>query len=245
MHIREFHRHASQTQAILRASFFPRSFRSISALLLALPLTCAAALAQGQQQKAPLGSLTSTGEVHVNGVPAPPDSTIFAGDMVDTGENGSATFTISGKGDLKISRQTQLAFSGSAQYAAELKAGTVVLDSSSGPSGVTLLAGNYVVVPAARDQITSAKIDGPANGAFRVSCLTGTVALVGLQGGSGQVLQSGEAINISSQGISPASSSSGHQKRWIILGLAGGGAAAGIAAAASHGSKQSVSPSTP
>lgn len=244
MAFREFDRRGSQAQAMSRALFGSRRLLPIGVLLLAFPFTCAGASAQGQQ-KAPIGSLTSTGDVHVNGVPAPVDSTIFAGDTVDTGDNGTATFTISGKGDLKISRQTQLVFSGSAQYAAELKAGTVVLDSSSGPSGMTLLAGSYVVVPAARDQVTSARIDGPASGAFRVSCLSGTVALVGLQGGSGQVLQSGEAVNVSSQGLSPASSPSGHQKRWIILGLAGGGAVAGIAAAAAGHGKQSVSPSTP
>lgn len=236
---------AFRTPRITREPLALRILPPMCALLLALPLTCAGASAQGQQ-KAPIGSLTSTGDVHVNGISAPADSTVFVGDTVDTGENGSATFTISGRGDLKLSRQTQLIFSGGSQYAAELKAGTVVLDSSSGPSGVTLLAGNYVVVPAARDQMTSARIDGPTNGAFRVSCLSGTVALVALQGGSGQVLQAGEAVNISPQGVSPASFPSGHQKRWIILGVVGGGAVAGIAAAAaSHGGKQSVSPSTP
>jgi len=243
MGIREFDWCASQARDGIKTSSVSRSLLPMSALLLVLPLTCAGAPTQGQQ-KAPTGSLTSTGEVHVNGVPAPADSTIFAGDLVDTGQNGSATFTISGKGDLKISRQSQLVFSNGSQYAAELKVGTVVLDSSSGPAGVTLLAGSYVVVPAAADQNASARIDGPNNGAFRISCLTGTVALVALQGGSGQVLQAGEAVNVSPQGVSTASASSSHQKRWILLGVAGGGAVAGIAAAASHG-KQSVSPSTP
>lgn len=245
MGIHELSQAVPETRAMSGAFRIARGVFAIGVLLLGLPLTYAATSSRGQEN-APVGSLTSTGEVHVNGVAAPPDSTIFAGDALDTGESGSATFTVSGKGDLKISRQTQLAFSGSSQYAAELKAGTVVLDSSSGASGVTLLAGTYVVVPATAGQITSARIDGPSNGAFRVSCLSGTVALVGLQGGSGQVLQSGEAVNISSQGIAPASSSSNHQKRWILLGVAGGGAVAGIAAAAaSHGGKQSVSPSTP
>ena len=243
----EFEGVALQKRKQTNTSVVCARFLVAVALVLAVPLTRAGASTQ-EQQKAPIGSLTSTGEVYVNKTQAPPESTIFAGDSLHTGE-GSATFTMSGRGDLKISRQTELVFSDGSQYAAELKSGTVILDSSNGPSGVTLLAGGYVVVPAVHDQVTSARIDGPNKGSFRVSSLNGTVAIVDMQGNSGRVLQSGESASISTQGVSATPTpavSSGHQKRWILLGVAGGGAVAGIAAAAAHGGgKQSVSPSSP
>src|SRR4029077_17280292 len=101
--------------------------------------------------------------------------------------------------DLKVSRQTQLVFSDGSQYAAELKAGTIVLDSSSGPTGVTLLAGGFVVVPTVRDQVTSASIEA-TDGSFRISSLDGTVAVIPLEGTSGQILQPGQSVSISPRG---------------------------------------------
>ena len=199
-------------------------------------------------QKEPLGSLSSTGEVYVNDSPAPADSTIFAGDTVRTGQTGSATFTMSGKGDLKVSRQSQLVFSDGSQYAAALNAGTIVLDSSSGPTGVTLRVGGFVVVPTVRDQVTSARIDGTTGGSFRISSLDGAVAVVPLEGTSGQILQSGQSVSISSRGelASPLLAGSKSHTHWLLLGLAAAGATAGgVTAAAGHSGRQAVSPSSP
>ena len=223
---------------------------ALRALLLVLSLTASYARVPAQErQEEPLGSLTSTGEVYVNNSPAPAESTIFAGDTLRTGETGTATFTVSGKGDLKVSRQSQLVFSDGSQYAAELKAGTIVLDSSSGPTGVTLRAGGFVVVPAVRDQVTSARIDEATNGSFRISSLDGTVAVIPLEGTSGQILQVGQSVSISTRGelASPALAQPAGHTHWILLGLAGAGAttAAGAAAAGHAGGKQSVSPSSP
>lgn len=223
---------------------------ALGALQLVLSLTprCADVSAQ-ERQNVTLGSLSSTGEVYVNSFPAPAESTIFGGDILRTGETGAATFTMSGKGNLKISRQSQLVFSDGSQYAAELKAGIIVLDSTSGPTGVTLLAGGFVVVAAARDQVTSARIDGAPNGSFRISSLNGTVAVIPLQGNSGQILQSGQSVTISSRGALPASTPpqpKGHM-HWVLLGLAAAGAAAaaGTVAAGHGGATQSISPSSP
>ena len=224
---------------------------ALAALLVALSLTASytRVSAQERQKEEPLGSLSSTGEVYVNDSPAPAESTIFAGDTLRTRETGTATFTMSGKGDLKVSRQSQLVFSDGSQYAAELKAGTIVLDSSSGPTGVTLRAGGFVVVPAVRDQVTSARIDEATNGSFRISSLDGTVAVIPLEGTSGQILQVGQSVSISTRGelASPALAQPAGHTHWILLGLAGAGASAAAGAAtAGHGaSRQSVSPSSP
>jgi hypothetical protein len=217
-------------------------------VVICVTATCAGVSAQ-EKQNEPLGSLSSTGEVYVNGSPAPAESTIFAGDALRTGETGAATFTMSGKGDLKVSRQSQVVFSDGSQYAAELKRGTVVLDSSSGPGGVTLLAGGYVVVPAVREQVTSARIDGTTSASFQVLSLTGAVAIVALRGNSGQLLQLGQSVNLSPQGLlaphTPSVAKS--HTRWVLLGLAGAGAAAaaGTVAVGHGGATQPVSPSAP
>ena len=86
-----------------------------------------------EQQKESLGSLSSIGEVYVNDSAAPVESTIFSGDRLRTGESGTATFTVSGKGTLKVLPRSEVVFPGNYQFTAELKNGTVVLSSVSGP----------------------------------------------------------------------------------------------------------------
>src|SRR5258708_23813863 len=82
-----------------------------------------------EQQKESLGSLSSIGEVYVNDSAAPVESTIFSGDRLRTGESGTATFTVSGKGTLKVLPRSEGVFPGSYQFTAELKNGTAVFGS--------------------------------------------------------------------------------------------------------------------
>jgi hypothetical protein len=226
--------------------------------------------AQAQQpqteQPQPLGSLSTTGEAYVNDQPAPTESTIFVGDKLRTGE-GLASFTASGRGSLKLAPHSSVVFAGAEQYMAELKTGIVVVSSFTGPSGFTVRAGDFVVVPAVQEQQTTAKIESLPDGSFPVSCLEGSVSVVSLQGGSGQFLQAGQSLAVSSTGEliarppsaaaeaptgtpeaqpTPPVKRQGSHKGWLILGLAGGGAAvAAVAAAASGGGHQPVSPSSP
>jgi hypothetical protein len=207
--------------------------------------------------------LTTVGEVYVNDSPAPAESTIFSGDRVRSGDTGTATFTMSGKGTLKISPQSRLVFPGRYEYLAEFQAGTVVLNSISGPNGLTLRTGNYVLVPSIREQSATSKIDRAPDGSFLISCLGGSVGVLTLQGSSGEFLQVGEGVTVSSKGElsvvlsspqQPLSGSSGPNLRpkkgaqnfhsgWLLLGLAGAGAAA--ATLTQGAGKQSVSPSLP
>src|SRR5438477_7663458 len=120
--------------------------RLLVALLLLFPaLTRARALPQ-EQEREPLGSLTNIGEVYVNDSPAPVEITIFSGDRVRVGVNGSATFNMSGKGSLKLSPRSQVLFAGKYEYTAELEAGAVVMNSISGPNGCRRRVGNGVLV---------------------------------------------------------------------------------------------------
>jgi hypothetical protein len=205
-----------------------------------------------EEQKESLGSLSTIGEVTVNDSEAPGESTIFSGDRVRTGENGTATFTVSGKATLKIFPRGEVAFPGSYQFTAELKTGTVILSSTSGPGGITLRVGNYVLVSSFRQQSATTKIEGAANGSFQVSCMDGSVGVLTVDAKSGQFLQAGQSLNISAgqvlssvAGATPATSGHAFHSSWLYLGL-GGAAAAGLAAGlARGGGKQSISPSGP
>jgi len=241
----------------------------------ALPILFFSALAYGgtipqNQERKPIGSLSAVGEVYVNGSPTSAESSIFAGDTLRTGATGIATFTASGKGSLKISPLSQVEFSSSSQYIAEIKSGTIVMTSSSGPGGVSLLARDSIVVGVNRGEQATSRVEMAANGSWVATCLEGSVGILprdqsqGL--GNGRFLQVGQSLAVPPQGqlsppteaVSPSSTPAGSgtspvpavagsHKGWIILGVAGGGAAAGIAVAlASHGgSSQTVSPSSP
>ncbi len=235
------------------------------ALLLLLPALSPAQVLPQEKEREPLGSLTSLGEAYVNDSPVPAEITIFSGDRVRTGESGSATFDMSGKGSLKLSPRSQVLFSGKYEYTAELEAGAVVMNSVSGPNGFTLRIGNDVLVPSMKEHAALASIDRAPDGSFLVTCSDGAMGVLTLQGISGQFLQIGQSVSVAPNGqlfpvvqqaATPGKStfvrsSSGAQKAkgsrtgWGFLGLATAGAA-GAAAALSHGGgKQSISPSSP
>ena len=84
------------------------------------------------QEHRPLGSLTSTGEVYVNSVHATADMTVFTGDAMLTGADGSGTFTIGGQGSIKASANSELDFSANPLFVAELKSGMVMMSTIPG-----------------------------------------------------------------------------------------------------------------
>jgi hypothetical protein len=222
--------------------------------LFALPQLSGSGYAQAasqEQQKESLGSLSSIGEVYVNDSAAPVESTIFSGDRLRTGETGTATFTISGKGTLKIFPRSEMVFPGNYQFTAELKHGTMVLNSISGPSGITLRVGNFVLVSSIRQQSATTKIEGTANGSFTISCLDGRVGVLTVEEKSGQFLQAGQSLTISagevlsSVSLAVNAKGSGFHSGWLYLSLGGAAAAAAAAGLAHGGGRQSVSPSGP
>jgi hypothetical protein len=115
-------------------SFAIRRALFLVALFLFLPARSNSQVAPQEPQekvREPLGSLSSVGETYVNDSAAPSEITIFSGDRVRVGASGSATFSISGKGLLKLSPRSQVLFSAKYEYTAELEAGAVVMNSVS------------------------------------------------------------------------------------------------------------------
>lgn len=238
---------------------------AVASLLFFTPFVAPAADASGshassRQDREPLGSLTTVGTVYVNGAPAPAEVTIFAGDTVLTSDTGSATFTMSGKGSLKLSPQTHLSFTADPRYLAELTTGTVVMTSFSGSTDVTLKLGGYVIAPVIQTEESSSRIDKTANGSFVISCLTGSGGIVQVDGTNGEVLRVGQTVTISASGQLGApqaastpvaantpvkkSTANSHTTTYVILGVAGAGAAGAAIALAGHGHSSSVSPAT-
>jgi hypothetical protein len=240
------------------------SYGFIALLALAIflfpAITAAQAASQGEERE-PLGSLTSIGEVYVNESLAPSELTIFSGDRVRTGESGSATFNMSGKGQLKISPNSQVLFSGKYEYTAQLEAGAAEMNSVSGEHMFILRIGNNVVVPSFKQRIALAAIEKAPDGAFHVKCDDGAVGVLALQGTAGQFLEPGQSVGVSLNGAlfplerpvrstwrsSTSARTIGAVRDYRDLGYIGlGGIAAGVAYALSHGGgKQSVSPSAP
>jgi ferric-dicitrate binding protein FerR (iron transport regulator) len=225
----------------------------VMALVMALyPVAASAGAASSRQARESLGALATVGTVYVNGAPAPSSLTIFAGDTVLTGDNGSATFTMSGKGSIKLSTQTHVTFTGDARFLAELTSGTVVMTSFAESTDITLRAGNYVVAPVVQTEQSSSRIDKTANGSFAVSCLEGSVGVIPLEGANGRVLAVGQSLQISPQGelgitqessAPPATTtsvkkSSNSHTGYIILGVAGAAGVGAALALSSHKSNQ-------
>ena len=238
-------------------------FIHVLALQLVLfPAPTDARAASRAQEKQPLGALSSVGQVYVSNSVVPAESTIFAGDTLRTGDTATATFTISGKGSYEIVSRSQLVFTGSQQYVAELKSGTVVMSSMSGASGINLRIGNFIVVAVTQGEQSTSKVDSASDGSFLVTSTEGSVGVVPLEGPpNGVFLQAGQSVIISPQGeLSPPTTGvllntepeappqtptvKNNHTGWIILGVAAGGGAAAAVALAGHKSSSTVSPSS-
>jgi hypothetical protein len=178
------------------------ALRSLPTIAMVFLLTAAGTQGRTRgQEHEPLGSLSSAGEVYVNNSQAPADATIFTGDTVRTGATGTATFTSSVEGTFQVLPGSQIAFNGGDQYAAELQAGAVVASSQRGPQGLSVRAGSYTVVGATEGELSSAKVERQADGAFAVTCLGGSMILVPAgEGTSGLLIQAGQMVDISAKG---------------------------------------------
>lgn len=177
---------------------------ALLALVLQFLMFPSSGLSRSSRQDQPpqaLGSLSKIGEVYVNDQPVTvAESTIFAGDKLRTGDNGVASFAASGRGTLKFSPNTFAVFTGADQYIADLRSGTTVVSSFSGPSGLVLRVGDYIVVPAVQEQQTTAKVERSLAGAANISCLEGSVSVISRQGAAGLLLQAGQSSTISTSG---------------------------------------------
>ena len=219
-------------------------------LLCVFSIPAWAGTSQQQPSKEKLGSLTSLGEVYVNDLPTSVISTVSSGDRIRTGETGEATLTVAGKGTLKIRPLSQVVLSGADQYTAQLQKGTVLSNSAPGSDGLIVRIGDYVVVSSVRSLATALSVTQRQDGSFLVSCLDGKIGILAVEGKSGQLLQAGQSLTVSPKSplltasLAPKSKRNSH-RLWIVLGLAGAGAAGAAIALAHHGGNQTVTVAAP
>jgi hypothetical protein len=239
-------RQQSKPSGAVAASF---KLNLLLLLFCVLPIRSYGRGPQQEQPRQPLGSLTAVGEVYLNDDAAPRESTIFSGDRVRTAEAGAASFAMSGKGTLKISPQSEVLFPGNYQFTAELQAGTIVLNTVAGPNGLSVRIGNYVVVSYSQKQSATIQVTLAPNGSVFVSSVEGSAGVLTLEGQVGQFLQAGQSMTFAGSSFLSSSpgkeSGSGVHSGWILVGLAGAGAAAAIAFLTHGNAGQSISPSAP
>jgi hypothetical protein len=139
---------------------------------------------------------------------------------------------------------------------AELQSGMVVMSSTRGPQGLNVRIGGFTAVGVTDGEQSTSKIEKAGDGTFTVTCMDGSVILVPTTGSNGLLMQAGQTVSISGQGqlsavkeVAPPNPTPGtvQQKKsytlWIILGVAGAGAAGAAAAlGGKHSSTPPVSP---
>jgi ferric-dicitrate binding protein FerR (iron transport regulator) len=171
---------------------------------LALPLLsfCVAApeWAQSSPQanaRQPLGSLTTSGSVDVNGAAAKAQLTVFIGDSITTHENGNAKLTLASGGALVVAPLSQVVFTDSQRYLAAVNKGAITINAPDGRSNFAVRTGDYIVTaaPGAPPQ-TAASIERESDGSGLVSCSTGSVQVLAIEGDTSLVLNAGQATSL-------------------------------------------------
>jgi len=209
-----------------------------------------------EQERKPLGALSTVGEVYLNESRAPSESTVFPSDTLRTGETGAATFTASGRGSLKISPKARLSFVDDPRYLVTLHQGKVIMSVFGEAAKFQVRTGDFVVIPGPEVLEATSEVDRSADGSSRITCTTGAVGVIALERTEAVFLRPGQYVTVSAEGkleavmpplgvpsetTLPPRVKKAHTG-WIILGVAGGGGAA--VAVASRGQKAPVSPSS-
>ena len=216
----------------------------------------------------PAGELRTSGEVSVNGMKAPVQSTVFYGDTIRTEAGANAVITVPMKGTLVVLPQTEISLGKAryGQYFAVLKHGGVSVHSLAGAQRFDVEIGGFLVTPGQTSE-GGEEIERAADGSARVRATLGAVGVISLSGPEAVFIQSGQVATISADGrlsapapLQQAASGSQPQETesttggggvggrgtpWILLGAAGGGAAIVAAVAAGGGGGGSVSNPSP
>lgn len=213
-------------------------------------------------QRQPIGSLRASGEVLVNEFRVPETTTVYPGDAVRTGLDGSAGVEVPNKGTILISPQTQISFNPSG-YLAKLTEGSVSLKTTKPVTDFQIQIGQFVVIPQPDVENVAAEIERTADGSARVKALTGSVGVIDLGGVQTVFISAGEEVVISSDGVlsrvgaaprlpaPPTPQPAGPEvrsipTRWLYVAGAGGGAGVAVAlAAGGDGASPTLSPSIP
>ena len=207
-----------------------------------------------------LGSVSSTGEVVLNGARVPQLTTIYADDTIGTGADGNAVVKLQGKGEMQVYPETLIKCPNSPRYFAQLEQGQISFRPLGQAKGFQVRVGNFVIIPDPQSSETTANVERDAGGLTRVKAIQGSVGIIELEGSRATFVRSGQEVTISPDGSivgaappqpSPATLRSaktgGGHGTMILVGVgAAGGVGAAVALSSSGGTPSpSVSPFTP
>ncbi len=206
-----------------------------------------------------LGTVSSTGEVMLNGARVPQLATIYADDTIGTGADGNAVIKLQGKGDIQVYPETQIKLPNSPRYLAQLEHGQISFRPLGQVKGFQVRVGNFVIVPDPGSPETTANVERDAGGLTRVKAVQGSVGIIELEGPRTSFIRGGQEMSFTADGgivgggapsqpspVTPKSARTGdgHSTK-ILLGVGAAGAAGAAVALAGGGSTPSVSPFTP
>lgn len=238
-----------------------RSYSTFVVLLCLSPTVLA-------QRPNPIGPIEGTGEVFVNANALQGGATLFAGDTVRTGPGGNAGVIVPGRGTILLSGDSEVAFPAALRYFASVKKGSVGLRTQAGARNFQIEILNFVVVPSPEVD-ASAEIHRAPDGSAQVSCVSGSVGVIALEGDQSLFLQPGQVAVIMPDGSirrgaptppepgpakqptpgkPPPSAKSGGGRKVGLIVLVAGGAGAAVALAGRKGKASGgtpVSPSVP
>jgi hypothetical protein len=223
-------------------------------------------LAQANAQQT-IGSLQTQGFVAVGGTPVTSGLSLYAGDTIQTGADGSGSLGMQGRGTLVIGANTEIAFlSGQlGERFASLHRGSIALRLAATAPVSPLELGKFVVTNEIGVEMGAEVERSPDGTAAHVRCLNGSVGVIALEGAGSIFLHPGEELDLSgdssmrrhgaaapsqpttstgpSTGSTPTAAGKSHTAV-ILLGV-GGGAAAAVAALLITQHGQAISPTAP
>jgi hypothetical protein len=233
-------------------------------LLLILRL-CFFGVARAQDSPALMvGSLQTSGEVYLDGKPAAQEQTVFRGEDVRTGSNGVAALSVPGSGIFNVAGDTEISLS-AAHSLVSLIRGTVAVRSFQDANSMEIEFGNFALHLPVGETAAAAVTVSP-DGAAKVECLDGVIAVSRLQGSESVNLRVGQSVVVDVRGRlqdvktaqvapivlfgeAPPSQQTPSKKSHTTYLLVGAAVAAGgigaAAVALSHKSSQPASPSAP
>jgi hypothetical protein len=215
-----------------------------------------------------IGSIQLQGAVTLNGVSAASGATVFAGDLVRTGPDGSALVSLPGRGSIVVAADSELIFPSVSigSHFVVLHRGKVAFRLLPEASETTAEIGGLVLRPVI-GQGVEFEVVIAGDGSAVVQCLSGSVGIIQIQGANSTFLNAGQSAKISVNGsveliqapgappagtpapnttqssVPPPSGKSHTAVILLVVGIAGVGAAVAVIVA-EHKSAP-VSPSGP
>jgi len=244
-----------------------RNHWQLKFLKLAAVLACVSvsAFAQNSNPRQPLGSMQTRGMVSVGGISATSETSLYQGDSVRTGADGSGSLDMPNRGSLMIGPNTDITFLSMASNdrLASLQSGHIALRLVTQASNTTIELGRFVLTTETNTP-AAAEVDRSMDGSAHIRCLGGSVGVIESEGIQALYLKPGEEAEITSDGklsrvapaAAPASNNvapegsatatvAGKSHTGLILLGVGGAVAGGVAALVATHHGQPTSPSAP